>query len=241
VTGQWQDLDGADEPERLLSFLDAVAELPALAAAKQRSFTLLRARAGARLLDAGCGTGVDVLKLLELVLPGGEVVGVDASERAIATARRNADGRPGVRFEHADIAALPFSDACFDGARADRTVHHIALPELAVAELARVTRPGGAIVISEATFTAPGGLSARGKHARAKHEPERRALVAFLPYLLHRSGVERVMIESSAGSIDADAEVLEMLGARAGPLKVRVVHVAGTVGERSDPTSAPRA
>jgi ubiquinone/menaquinone biosynthesis C-methylase UbiE len=150
---------------------------------------------------------------------------VDSSTIAIATARENAGGCAGVRFECADLTALPFPDGYFDGARADRTVQHVVLPELAVAELARVTRPGGAIVLTEATFTASGGL-----RASAADERQRGTLLAFIPYLLHRSGVEHVTVERSDATIDAGPEVLEMLGARAGPLEVSVVHIAGTVG-----------
>jgi ubiquinone/menaquinone biosynthesis C-methylase UbiE len=223
----WRDLDSAADPGTALAFLDAIAAVPAIASAKQRSFELVGARPGHRVLDAGCGTGTDLLALAELVRPGGEAVGVDSSELALAEGRRKAGDRADLRFVAANLAKLPFPDGSFDGARADRAIQHLARPELAVAELARVTRPGGAVVITEATFK-PGG---RGHNARSVNERSRGTLLAFIPYLMRRSGIEHVVVERFEGAADANPEVLAMLGARAGPLALSVVHIAGTVRE----------
>ena len=217
---EWSALDSAASPERLLGFLDAVTSLPPVAAAKRRSFELLGAAPGRRLLDAGCGTGADVLALAARVAPGGEVVGLDSSATAIATARERARGREGVRFERADLAELPFPDAEFDGARADRSVQHCARPEAAVAELVRVTRPGGAVVISEATFSVPrGGTPPTGGEA----------LSPFLPLLLRRSGADQIALERWEDTIDPGPEVLAELGVDAGPIELRIGHVTARV------------
>ena len=54
---------------------------------KRRTFALLGAKAGARLLDVGCGTGDDALAMARLVGPDGHVTGIDTSETMIAEAR----------------------------------------------------------------------------------------------------------------------------------------------------------
>jgi len=152
------------------------------------------------------------------------VVGIDSSAVAIAAARTHGQGLTGVRFERADLAALPSPDACFDGVRTDRTLQHLAQPEIAVRELVRVTRSGGHVVFSEGTFAGPGSASTQ---TRRTHQAP--GLAAFLPLLLNRSGVVNIGIEYSEATVDAGPEVLEILGMRAGPLKVKVVQITGIV------------
>jgi ubiquinone/menaquinone biosynthesis C-methylase UbiE len=95
-------------------------------------------------LDSGTGAGVLALALAPLVR---EVVGVDLVPELLEAARAAAPSN--VTFVEGDATALPFEDASFDLAGSRRTLHHIARPELAVAELARVTRPGGRIFVDD--------------------------------------------------------------------------------------------
>ncbi|TMK95564.1 MAG: methyltransferase domain-containing protein [Actinobacteria bacterium] len=97
-----------------------------------------------RVVDSGTGAGVLALALAPLVR---EVVGVDLVPELLAAARAAAP--PNVTFVEGDATALPFEDASFDIAGSRRMLHHIARPELAVAELARVTRPGGRIFVDD--------------------------------------------------------------------------------------------
>jgi SAM-dependent methyltransferase len=129
-------------------YLDAAAAL--VADAKRRSYAMLRAGAGARVLDLGCGPGTDTLPLAERVGPGGRVVGVDHDAEMVAEADRRADAAGvGGRVEHrrADAGALPFADGAFDAARCERLFLHLPRPEAALAEMVRVTRPNGWIVL----------------------------------------------------------------------------------------------
>ncbi|MCZ7588790.1 MAG: methyltransferase domain-containing protein [Gaiella sp.] len=95
-----------------------------------------------RVLDVGCGTGALAYALAPLV---GEVVGVDASEEYLALAREHAP--PGCTFVLGDAAALPFPYGDFDLVGCLRVLHHVRRPELVVAEMARVTRPGGRLLV----------------------------------------------------------------------------------------------
>jgi SAM-dependent methyltransferase len=97
-----------------------------------------------RALDAGTGAGALAFALAPLVR---DVVGVDVVPELLAEARRRAEGLPNVAFVEGDITALDFERASFDLAGTLRTLHHVARPELAVAELARVTRPAGTVLV----------------------------------------------------------------------------------------------
>lgn len=147
--GGFDDVDGAARPEALAGYLDAVRGLGAVADWKRRSFDLLEPRPGAALLDLGCGTGEDALALAARARPGGRVLGVDRSATMIAEARRRAGGRADVEFVEADALALPVADGALDGARAERVLLHVDEPARVVAEMLRVLRPGGRIVVAE--------------------------------------------------------------------------------------------
>jgi SAM-dependent methyltransferase len=95
-------------------------------------------------LDSGCGTGALAFALAPHV---GEVVGVDTNADYLEAARAAAPAN--VRFVEGDATALPFGYAEFDIAACLRLLHHVRRPELAVSELARVTRPGGRMFIAD--------------------------------------------------------------------------------------------
>ena len=97
-----------------------------------------------RALDSGTGAGTLALALAPLVR---EVVGVDIVPELLARAREGAPAN--VTFVEGDATKLPFEDGRFDLACTRRTLHHIARPELAVAELVRVTSPGGRIFVDD--------------------------------------------------------------------------------------------
>jgi ubiquinone/menaquinone biosynthesis C-methylase UbiE len=95
-----------------------------------------------RALDVGTGAGALALALAPLVA---EVVGVDVEPELLARARDRAPAN--ATFAEADATALPFPTASFDLVGSVRTLHHVHRPELALAELARVTRLGGRVLV----------------------------------------------------------------------------------------------
>jgi ubiquinone/menaquinone biosynthesis C-methylase UbiE len=103
-------------------------------------------RGDERALDAGTGTGALAFALAPLVR---EVVGVDLVPELLAEARRRVESFPNVEFVEGDITALPFEPVSFDLVATTNTIHHVQRPELVVAELVRVTRPGGTIVVAD--------------------------------------------------------------------------------------------
>jgi ubiquinone/menaquinone biosynthesis C-methylase UbiE len=97
-----------------------------------------------RALDAGAGTGALAFALSGLVR---EVVALDVVPELLAEARKRIDDHPNVTLVEGDLTDLPFADGEFDLVGSLNTLHHVSRPELAVAQLARVTRPGGTLLV----------------------------------------------------------------------------------------------
>jgi ubiquinone/menaquinone biosynthesis C-methylase UbiE len=93
-------------------------------------------------LDVGCGAGALGLALAPHV---GAVVGVDPVPELLTLARERAPGN--ATFVEGDGTALAFDDGSFDLTGTARTLHHVARPELVLAEMTRVTRPRGRLLV----------------------------------------------------------------------------------------------
>lgn len=112
---------------------------------KRRSVEFLKIGPGLRILDAGCGTGDDALAIASLIGPSGSVIGIDSSSAMIDAARARASSVENACFEVADLYDLGFDTNTFDRVRADRVFQHLTRPADALAELIRVTKPGGLV------------------------------------------------------------------------------------------------
>lgn len=102
-------------------------------------------------LDVGTGPGQIPIKLA-LKLPQLEIVGIDLSEAMLTKARLGAaaaDLQSQVRFETGDARRLPFPDHHFDLVMCNSLLHHAADPLATLNELARVTRPQGALLLRD--------------------------------------------------------------------------------------------
>ncbi|WCD95167.1 methyltransferase domain-containing protein [Streptomyces sp. HUAS 31] len=148
---------------------------PAYAAAVDE----LGLREGARVLDAGCGTGRALPPLRDAVGPSGVVLGADltpAMLEAAARAGRDADGQ----LLLADVAALPVRSESLDAVFAAGLVAHLPNPAENLRELARVVRPGGTLAlfhpIGRAALAARQGRQITPEDLRA--EPNLRPLLA---------------------------------------------------------------
>jgi SAM-dependent methyltransferase len=96
---------------------------------------------GQRVLDVGCGTGALTVVLADLV-GADHVAAVDPSEPFVEQCRANV---PGADIRSAPAEALPFEDGTFDCTLAQLVFHFVADPAAAVADMKRVTRPGGTV------------------------------------------------------------------------------------------------
>lgn len=118
---------------------------------KAMGYRLLTVEKGMRLLDVGCGSGIDLPALSQMTGPNGVVVGVDTNPALILKARETIAIhalRNAWVFE-ADAEHLGFATGEYDRARADRALQHTKHPEKVLAEMWRVLRPGGILTAIE--------------------------------------------------------------------------------------------
>jgi len=114
------------------------------------------AATGERLLEVGCGTGSLTFTLADTV-KFSELNAIDYAQVYVDAARAR-NGDPRIRIEQGDAAKLAFPEARFDRALSLLVLHFVADPGGAVAEMRRVTRPGG--VVAASVWDSPGGMTA---------------------------------------------------------------------------------
>ena len=125
-------------------------------AADSAAYLLAHLNAGMDLLDVGCGPASITADLAERVAPG-RVVALDAAAGALEAARATLSDRglsEQVEVTSGDVMALPFEDASFDVVHAHQVLQHLADPVGALAEMRRVTRPGGIVAVRDAVYSA---------------------------------------------------------------------------------------
>ncbi|GAC1315892.1 MAG: bifunctional demethylmenaquinone methyltransferase/2-methoxy-6-polyprenyl-1,4-benzoquinol methylase UbiE [Thermoleophilaceae bacterium] len=117
---------------------------------RARAADLANVSAGDRVLDVATGTGDLALELRRRVGAMGTVVASDFSERMLARARAKA-GEGGIRFERANALALPYDADSFDAALVGFGARNFSDLGAGLAEMTRVVRPGGRVVVLEIT------------------------------------------------------------------------------------------
>lgn len=127
---------------------------------------LIRPLAVERILDVATGTAAAAT--VAATVSGGTVIGVDSSAAMLAQARAGAGP---VRLAVAIIEELPFADAIFDLVLCTRALHHVRHPDLAVAEMARVVRSGGHIIVADNVTGYSGGVHDQVEQIQRLRDP----------------------------------------------------------------------
>ena len=199
----FSDVDASERAQELVAYLAVLAD--ALADMRRQDFDRLGLREGQHVLDAGCGAGEVCVELAGRVGRSGRVVGIDPSTAMITAARAAAAtaGAP-VELRVASIYELPYADASFDAVRAERVFQHLDDPARALAELIRVTRPGGRVMVIDPDH---------GQHGLALSTSEERGLHAATLRVMQRMianasiGTELRGLFVQAGLLDLDLVV----------------------------------
>lgn len=105
--------------------------------------------AGARVLDAGCGSGAVDDSILEIVGPDGSVVGMDAVKDHVEAAALRFAGQPNASFRVGTLPETGLPDGSFDYVWSQYVFEYLRDPLAALHELVRVTRPGGKVVVAD--------------------------------------------------------------------------------------------
>jgi len=193
----WRNIDGLPKPAQMVRSLEVRGSTPAQVRLRRRFLRFVPVRAGERVLEVGCGSGVVVRDLAALVGPRGEVVGIDPSRSMVEAARALARTHALRRRMRWRVAS---GDGRFDATLAVTVLLHVADPEAVVREMVRVTRPGGRVAVQDQDFgtvavTHPDRASTErimwGVATRMYEEPHsgRR-----LPALLRAAGLEGIRL-----------------------------------------------
>jgi ubiquinone/menaquinone biosynthesis C-methylase UbiE len=107
----------------------------------------LNPQPGENILDVGSGPGFMAAEIAEVTGSAGSVDGIDISEPMVNLARDHCAQLPQVTFRQADTTQLPFPDESFDAAISTQVLEYVADVDAALAEIYRVLRPAGRIVV----------------------------------------------------------------------------------------------
>ena len=210
-------VDDQSDPDAWVRLLDRLAEEPFYAAYKTRVLELLSPAAGGRYLDVGGGTGAAARALREVARRerGGETLAI-VLDRSVTMVR--VASRRGIVAVAGQAEALPFADASFDGAWADRTVQHLADPGRALAELVRVIRPGGRLVVVDPDYDTQvvdvedQELARRVLRFRADHLLRNGTIAHRVPGLLTELGVDDPLVEPATLVVRDPTAVDKVMG-----------------------------
>jgi SAM-dependent methyltransferase len=190
-------VDAQADPSSWIEVLDKLRREPAYAAYKSRIGELLQPTESGRYLEVGTGTGADAVALAERF--GVHVVGVDMSSTMIEEARRR-----GLDDAHVATAeSLPFDPSSFDGCWADRMFQHLADPDPVLAEMVRVTKARGRVVVVDPDYdtqvvdVTDQELARRVLRFRADHVLRNGTLAHRMGGRFIRAGLTNVSVEAA--------------------------------------------
>lgn len=180
---------------------------------------------GETVLDLGSGAGIDALIAARAVGPGGRVIGVDMTPEMLAAARANAAGAPQVEFREGRLERLPVEDASVDAVTSNCVINLVPDKRAVFAEIARVLRPGGRLVVSDIVLD--GELPAAVRDSVM-------AYVGCVAGAERREAYFRMLAEAGLGELEVlkDIDFLEVTE-KASPAEVQAIFDATGIDRAS--------
>jgi SAM-dependent methyltransferase len=188
--------------------LDALREHPFYASYKARTIELIGVRAGGHYLDVGAGTGADARDVAAATASSWTTI-----DHAVAMARLS--GGTAARSER-----LPFRDEAFDACRADRVLQYVAEPADTIAEMIRVVRHGGRIVVADPDYDTQvvevedQRLARRIREFRRDYARVNGAFAHRTPGVFKAAGLVDVVVEARTLVVRDPADVDNVMGLR---------------------------
>lgn len=146
----FRNVDMSPEVSKFLSCLRFMDDLSSFQSYKQAIIDRSDIKNGMRVLDVGCGAGLDVARIASIVGDSGLAVGLDPSASLIQAAREiTSPANSRTSFVRGIGEHLPFPDNMFDVCRIDRTLQHVEKPYDVILEMSRVLRQGGRLACAE--------------------------------------------------------------------------------------------
>ncbi len=119
---------------------------------KERSYDLMHIQKEDRILDLGCGPGIDTIPLSQFISAKGQIIGIDIDHEMIDLANKKAKEAnvvDRVMHKHFDAESIPYNSDYFDSCHSERLLQHMLTPWRTISEMVRVTKPDGWIVVSD--------------------------------------------------------------------------------------------
>ena len=160
-----------------------------------------RAKPGDQVLDCATGTGDLAIAFQRVVGPSGRVTGTDFVPEMLVHAREKASD---ITFETADVTALPYGDDTFDISSISFGIRNVADPQKGIAELARVVKPGGHVMVLE--FGQP-----RGRTFGAVYGAYRRHVIPRVGGAVTGKKDAYEYLETSAGHFPSAEKFVELM------------------------------
>jgi arsenite methyltransferase len=165
--------------------IEALYLTPDVVAQRRKVLEALALKRGEHVLDVGSGPGLLACEMASAVGREGGVCGIDISEDMLAMSRKRCADQPWTAFQKADASQLPYPDDAFDAAVSTQVYEYVADVPAALAELHRVIRPGGRVLILDTDY---GSLVIHSENALRMG----RVLTAWDEHFIH-GGLPRVL------------------------------------------------
>jgi arsenite methyltransferase len=143
---------GLQFDEKTSRKIESVYLTPDVVAQRSQVLKALALREGERVLDIGSGPGLLAYDMAAAVGRDGRVYGVDMSEDMLTMSRKRCADQPWTEFQRADATNLPYPDDSFDAAVSTQVYEYVVDIPAALAELYRVARPGGRVVVLDTDY-----------------------------------------------------------------------------------------